>query len=304
MKKSMWKKKYVVCILALFCAALWGMGYPLIKVGYQHMEIASDDTYSKLLFAGVRFLFAGIFVTLINFKNRKKVHFTPKLTVGIISLAMLQTVLLNTFQYIGLSYANGNISSVISQGNIFLVTFLSPLFFRHDRLTLKKVVGAFIGLIGIVVMNVKGFAGGISMKGEGFVIIASVMMAASFILSKKLTAHNSTGIITGLHQIIGGLTLTLAGICGGGSLTLSCATAVGTLAFLIFSGATANLLFMTLIKYNDISEVAVYKFATPLFGVIFSFILLGESFLSINNLISLLLVCLGIVIVSKGDLKQ
>lgn len=304
MKKSIWKKKYVVCILALFCSALWGIGFPLIKVGYEHMAISQSDTYSKLLFAGVRFLFAGIFVTLINLKNRKKLNFTPKLGVGILSLALLQTVLLNTFQYIGLSYANGNISSVISQGNIFLVTFLSPLFFAHDRLTAKKIIGATMGLLGIVVMNIKGFAGGVSMKGEGFVAIASVMMTMSFILSKKLTAHSSTGLVTGLHQMIGGAMLTAIGLLGGGHLTLNCTPGMVTLAFLIFSGATANLLFMILIKYNDISEVAIYKFATPLFGVIFSFLLLGESFLSINNLIALVLVCTGIIIVSKKSIKN
>ena len=142
------------------------------------------------------------------------------------------------------------------------------------------------------------------MKGEGFVAIASVMMTMSFILSKKLTAHSSTGLVTGLHQMIGGAMLTAIGLLGGGHLTLNCTPGMVTLAFLIFSGATANLLFMILIKYNDISEVAIYKFATPLFGVIFSFLLLGESFLSINNLIALVLVCTGIIIVSKKSIKN
>ena len=49
-------------LLAILCAFGWSLAYPLIKVGYQTLQIASDDLGGKMLFAGIRFLFAGIFV--------------------------------------------------------------------------------------------------------------------------------------------------------------------------------------------------------------------------------------------------
>ena len=50
----------VVFLLALFCCVLWGSSYPAIKNGYALFDIAADDIASKLVFAGWRFLLAGL----------------------------------------------------------------------------------------------------------------------------------------------------------------------------------------------------------------------------------------------------
>ena len=297
--KEIITKKYVVCILALICSLLWGMGFPLIKLGYASLGIAKDDTFSKLLFAGIRFFFAGVFLVGINAGKMKEIHYTNKLIRGILLLALVQTVFQYVFQYIGLSYAKGNVSSVIAQSNIFLLIFISPLFFKEDKFCFKKVSGAVLGLAGIIIMNMGGFESEISLRGEGFVAIASLMAALSFIISKKLTKGVNTGVVTGLQQIIGGAVLIIIGAVCGGRIYFNGAVSFIIMIFLIFSAAAANLIFMTLIKYNNISEVSVYKFATPLFGVIFSYFFLGESFITLKNLIALFLVCLGIIIVNK-----
>lgn len=48
----------MVCILALFCCALWGSAFPCIKIGYEWMKI--KGTGSQILFAGYRFFLSGI----------------------------------------------------------------------------------------------------------------------------------------------------------------------------------------------------------------------------------------------------
>ena len=59
---SIFENKRYKSILAIICATGWSMAYPLIKVGYGLFRIASDDLGGKLLFAGIRFFFAGLFV--------------------------------------------------------------------------------------------------------------------------------------------------------------------------------------------------------------------------------------------------
>ena len=46
-------------ILAFFCAFGWSLAYPLIKIGYEQFSIPSSDLGGKIIFAGVRFFFAG-----------------------------------------------------------------------------------------------------------------------------------------------------------------------------------------------------------------------------------------------------
>ena len=60
---NIFQDKRYKAILAIICAVGWSMAYPLIKVGYGIFEISADDLGGKLLFAGVRFLLAGLLVS-------------------------------------------------------------------------------------------------------------------------------------------------------------------------------------------------------------------------------------------------
>ena len=54
-----WTKTPVILAAAFFATFLWGSAFPSIKVGYSLMNIASGDSASQMLFAGIRFFFAG-----------------------------------------------------------------------------------------------------------------------------------------------------------------------------------------------------------------------------------------------------
>lgn len=61
-KKEKKMKKQKVMILAVLATLLWGSAYPCIKIGYEWFQIAADDLGSKFLFAGIRFVMAGLMV--------------------------------------------------------------------------------------------------------------------------------------------------------------------------------------------------------------------------------------------------
>ena len=66
------QKTWVVCVLALVCTFLWGSASPCIKLGYALFEIPSGETWTQVLFAGMRFVLAGILTILIgSVINRK-----------------------------------------------------------------------------------------------------------------------------------------------------------------------------------------------------------------------------------------
>ena len=68
-------KKQKVMILAVLATFLWGSAYPSIKIGYEWFQIAGDDLGSKFLFAGFRFLMAGLMVLIVTaWQNRRTVY--------------------------------------------------------------------------------------------------------------------------------------------------------------------------------------------------------------------------------------
>jgi len=70
-----------------------------------------------------------------------------------------------------------------------------------------------------------------------------------------------------------------------------------------FISAAAYSVWSAIIAANDVSRVAVFGFVNPIFGVILSAILLGETDVLSPALavVSLVLVCAGIVIVNRQD---
>ncbi|MFR8353293.1 MAG: hypothetical protein ACLVB1_12200 [Blautia obeum] len=59
-KQEWMQKTVVVWFGALLCCLLWGSAFPCIKIGYRLFEVDAADTASQILFAGCRFMLAGI----------------------------------------------------------------------------------------------------------------------------------------------------------------------------------------------------------------------------------------------------
>ena len=299
----MWSRifgtKWVAVTCSLLCALLWGIGFPLIKLGYAHVGIESSNPFGTILFAGIRFFFAGLItIPLSKPWRRGAINKTPSGIAIILALALVQTVMQYIFQYVGICNTTGSTSSIIGQFNVFLLCFMSPLFFKDDRLTLKKIIGCAIGFAGIVIVNINdGMQLAFSPDGELLVLFASIAASAGFIMSKKISKDQNAAAVSSIQQTIGGLILIAVGLIGG-RFTKFDVQAIPIILFLVLSAAIANTLWSVLLKYNPVSCVSVYKFATPRFGMIFSALLLGEDIFKWNKIISLVAVGVGIFIVN------
>ena len=97
------QKTWVVCALALVCTFLWGSAFPCIKLGYAWFEMAAGDTWTQILFAGSRFVLAGMLTILIGSLSVGKLLVPTKSAVPeILGLSVFQTMLQYIFFYIGL----------------------------------------------------------------------------------------------------------------------------------------------------------------------------------------------------------
>ena len=130
--KNFLTKTPVVITLALICCALWGSAFPCIKIGYRMFSIGGNDTASQILFAGIRFLLAGLMVILIcSFIYKKPLIPHNGTTVKrIFILSLFQTILQYVFFYIGLANTTGSKAAIIVATNVFLAILVSGLLFK------------------------------------------------------------------------------------------------------------------------------------------------------------------------------
>ena len=75
------------------------------------------------------------------------------------------------------------------------------------------------------------------------------------------------------------------------------------LLYSAFISAAAFTLWLFLLRDNPAGKVSIYSFLTPIFGTVLSGIFLHEAFLTWNNALALLCVCLGIYFVNSTSKK-
>lgn len=303
--KSRLSKLYICIPLALFCCFLWGSAFPSVKVGYSLFDIAADDSYSQILFAGIRFFLAGVMVIIAGSIMQKRVLY-PKSSVEFGRTALLslfQTILQYTLFYVGLAHTSGVKSSILIAVNVFFSIIVSTLIFKIEKLTFQKAVGAVIGFIGIVVINLSsnGFGGGFFFNGEGFMILSSLAYSVSSVLIKKYSEKSDTVMLSGWQFLFGGAFMMLFGFAAGGRITQTGgAKGILMIMYLAFISAAAYTIWGILLKHNPVSKISVIGLMNPVFGVILSAVFLGETAeaFSLKNLLALFLVCIGIIAVN------
>lgn len=297
---------WVVFLLAMLSCFLWGSATPAIKIGYETFGIASSDTVSIILFAGIRFFLAGILVIIVQSVMAGKFIKPEKGSFpSILKLSLAQTMVQYFCFYVGLAHTSGVTGTILSGASGFFSILMASLIFRYEKLTVAKIIGCIMGFSGLIIMNVS-FDGGTSFHfsfwGEGLVLLSTLSLALSGILAKKYSARFSVVMLSGYQFILGGLVMMIVGLALGGRIELvPQVSAYILLLYMAFISAVAYSVWGILMKNNPVSRVSIFNFMTPLFGVLLSAIFLGEvdQALQWNKLAALALVSAGIYVVNR-----
>lgn len=302
MKSYFWTKSINVFLVALFCTALWGSAAPFIKSGYSLLGIYSNDTASILVFAGLRFTLAGIFVIIAGSLLQKKMLVpTTKSIHAIGTLAIFQTMGQYFFYYVGLAHTSGVNGAIITGTGAFISLLVASLIFKFETLNLKKILGCILGFIGILCMNAENVLSmNLSVLGDGLVLCSQLCSSFSAAFIKKFTKQFNAIMLSGYQFLLGGLLLVFIGILMGSTLALNNLLGVLDLIYLAFVSACAYTLWGILLSYNPVSRIGIYNCLIPVFGVFLSALILHEDAFSFTTILALFFVSGGIYFVSKN----
>ncbi|MBE7036016.1 MAG: DMT family transporter [Ruminococcaceae bacterium] len=301
MEKSnkLYTTTWFITLGALLCCALWGSATPFIQLGYKLMLSPEKDVPSIILFAGTRFTIAGIITVIIYSIGRRKFLLPKKGNWGKIAIvSCFQTVVQYIFFYIGLANTIGVKGTVASSSSSFFAMLIACLLFRQEKLTFKKVFACILGFAGIILVNLNGLDFNMNFLGDGFVIFSAIASATSSVFMKIYSTDEDPVVISGYQFIMGGLVLVVIGLIFGGSIHVTTLQAVGVLVYLAFLSAIAYAVWGILLKHNPVSKITIFSFTIPVFGVLLSILMLGNKVNPINLLITLALVCSGIILLN------
>ena len=300
MEKKIYKSTTITILLAIFCNILWGSAYPGIKLGYQAFGIVTVPQI--LLFAGCRFFVAGLILIIFSSFKNKKIQVPQKKNVPmLVVLALVYTALQYLFFYYGLSKTSGTNGSIVNSTSTFMAVILAHFIYKNEKMTVKKVVGTLVGFAGVLFVTFSGVNAGSSYVGEILIAIGALAFVIGSVISKKVTKTESPGIVSIYNLLIGGAILIVVGLACGGRFTNVTWGGMAALFYLCLLSVGAYSIWTMLLTYNPVSKIAIYNFIIPVTATILSGIFLKENIFQWQYLISLVLVCIGIVVVNKSE---
>jgi drug/metabolite transporter (DMT)-like permease len=174
------------------------------------------------------------------------------------------------------------------------------VFFKSDKLTLRKIVGCSIGFIAILILNIgKGGGGQLSLMGDGMIVLNALCSAFAGLLTRGLSRRVDVFVGTGYSLFFGGLLLIVPSLLMHGTLPHITTNGVIILLLLTCISALGFALYNKLLSCNPVGKVAIFNSLIPVVGSLTSCLCLGEPFYT-KYVLAALLAMVGVYIINKG----
>ncbi|MDJ0596781.1 MAG: DMT family transporter [Pleurocapsa sp. MO_226.B13] len=283
---------YIKLVLTM---AIWGGTFVVGRIVAQNL-----DPFT----AGLgRFASASIFLWfLIRSRKEKLARLNLRQILLVILLGLSGILTYNLCFFLGLKEISASRAGLIIALNPICITIGSRIFFQ-ERLTLLKLVGIAISLLGAALIITEGNISSIVTEGIGkgeLFILGCVFSWVCYSLLGKLAMQELSALTTTTYAIwLGTLFLIPVTIWENDRLpTIDFSTALGLLYLGIVATVIAFNWYYAGIKEIGASKAAIFINLVPMFAIIFGLVFLQES-LSAIAFLGGGLVILGVFLVNR-----
>ena len=282
-----------IVALVLLLALLWGGNSVAIKIGL--------EDFPPLMLAGLRFIVGIAAVTGWALFQRVRIRMEPGELVPLLYISFIfffQIIALN----VGTHYTTSSRSIVLNSTYPLFTTLLAHFMVRGDRLTVLKTLGILLAFAGVTVTYMES----LNLASRDYLIGDTVVLASGALLGLRVVTTKV--LVQSIHPyrlLIWSMLFSLpwffvfSFVFEQGweyQVSLSSVTAI------LYQGlVVAGFCFVawtSILRHYRASRLVVLFFVTPLFGVVLSNVLLGES-LGPELISGAVLVAAGIYLVNR-----
>ncbi len=308
-KTSFFATKVGLYATAIFAAMLWGSAYPVLKLAYSAFAISADDAATQYVFAGARCFLAGCLgFTMGSIAERRILRPRKSDWSRIIKISMSQSVMQYLFYYVGMAHTTSIKGTLINSSCSFFSILIACLILKQEKLTGKKTLGVAMGFAGVVLVNwsgAGGLTGGVTLLGEGFVLLSALAVAAASPLMHAFSKKTDPAVLSSYQYLFGGVVLLAIGLVFGGRLHPSSVFAIPLLLYMSFVAGAGNCLQALLLRHHPVSRVTGFGLLNPIWGVFLSALLLREPVDSVLRVVvALALVSGGIYVLNRAQIAD
>lgn len=273
---------------------LWALCFPLISIGLANSP--------PMTFAALRAVLSGVvLVVAANALGRPPI--ANRSQWGAIVLVGLTATSLGFF---GMFYGGGRVSpglaTVIANTQPLIAAVLAWAFLK-ERLSVVQRGGLAAGFGGIVLIGAPSLSGTASqLTGIVFVLVAAVAIAISNVALKRLAGRVDVLRAMGWQLLIGALPLAVlaAATEDVGAIHWSWQFTLNLLVLSVIGTSAAFALWFALLRRASLSQLNVFTFLTPIFGLTMGVVFFAER-LHALEITGIALSLLGIYGVSRPN---
>lgn len=279
--------KWLALSSFVLVCALWGLNFVAAKVSLRYAD--------PLFLASVRMLTTGaVLLGVAAARNERWVcqkRDVPKL----MAFALFNCFGLQALMYASQTHVSAGLAGIILY-TYPIVTAVGARFYLGERLSAPKVLGIACGFAGVALVAGLGSGSGI---GEVEMSGAAVCWAIGTLLFKKHLSGRDIYVVSGWAFVFAGLMAAVALVATGSFEVHSSAVLWWWLAYSIVGGSVlTNAIWLRLLRSQDAAVASAQLFMTPLFSLLFGWLLLSEE-AGLAKLAGAGLVAVGIVLVNR-----
>jgi len=284
---------YGYLVLLVLLGSIWGASYLFIKIGVSEL--------GPLTVAMVRVLVGSLLLVAITALRREKLPRRIGDWRRFAGAGLLNALIPFTLLAWGTQFIPSGLSAILG-ATMPLFTFVLAILLDGERLTTARAAGMVISFGGIVVLTAPQLVrGGLraSLWGQAACILASFSYALAIIYARR-NLKGYSPLIASLGQVGTGwaLLFPFALLEKPWAYTPSSRAILALLALGALGTGVAYIIYHRLIQTAGATAASVVTYITPVFGVFWGRLVLGER-LGWNAFAALLIIFVGLALINN-----
>ena len=205
----------------------------------------------------------------------------------------------------GQQYITGGMASILNSTTAFFGVMLSGIFLKEEAITMSKVIGVIMGILGVIIIMGFDTLSSLSLTniGQILIIVSSISYAFASIWGKFQVKNLGVEVTaTGMLITSSVWMFILATMVEGLPFeALSIRSTLSLMTFAILCTSVAYLLYFAILKQAGAANLTLVTIIIPPFALILDAVALGEM-VSLQELIGFVIISLGLLVIS-GKLR-
>ncbi len=283
-------------MLAILACLLWSTAFAFVKIGLNHCD--------PFLFAGTRFMIAGLFLLPYWVDNISKEYFSWLNMKYVMIIGFYQIFVMYGLFYLGITKVSGAMAAIIIGASPVTSAILAHFFMYQDLLSLSRVISLCLGVVGIIVVSISrlpwlAVTGSQEMFGIVLLLLSTIASGIGNIMVAKDKYNLDPLFLNSMQMFFGGLLLFLVSLIWEGVPKIPQSVVFyGSLFWLSMISTVSFSIWFWLLKHSllSVSQLNVWKFIIPVFGAIFSWIIHENESPKLDTIIGMSCIAFSIII--------